>query len=775
MVRGVELGAPGRATEESARVGCAGGALGSVLLTPDPTAWTAGQRPPLQRQATVIVVIYAAGAVAWIGLSDHLLASMVPETEALVQLGLLKGLAFVAATAGLLLLLLRRSAGTLERAFAAADRERLERVSREAQLQRAQAIIESTDDAIISTRSDGVITSCNPAAEALFGYRAHELVGSSIDRLIPTSAQHEMAAIAKRIHGGERVRQRETTMLRRDDMSLPVSITFSPIWSGAAGSQSSDGIAGVSQIIRDISERKAAEAAADRERCFANGLIEAMPGIFYLYDREGRFLRHNRNFERVSGYTADEVASMHPLDFFDAEEKPLLEARIAEVFTVGEAMVEASFKAKDGRLTPYLFTGKKIVFDGADCLLGVGVNVAERVRAERALRSSEERYRSTLDCTLEGCQLLDFDWRYLYLNDAAALQNRRPNHELLGNRMPDAWPGIETTPVFRMFERCMQERVALHDETEFAFPDGHVGWFDVRVQPVPEGIFILSIEISARKRAERALRELNDDLERKIIERTRALDEAKLRAESADRTKSAFLATMSHELRTPLNSILGFTGIVLQGLAGPLSPEQSKQLGMVRASARHLLDLINDVLDISKIEAGQLAVRHTEFDLHTSIERVVASVLPLAQKKGLALNVRLDPQPQMIESDQRRVEQILLNLLNNAIKFTDRGSVSVSAGPPAVGESSGPRVPVLELAVADTGIGIKEDDLAKLFQPFRQVDSGLQRQHEGTGLGLAICRRLAELLGGSVHVQSQWGRGSRFTLTLPTKSGDPNE
>lgn len=599
-------------------------ALGPLLLAVEPArALQAGLRPRLQRQARLVVATYMVMAAAWIGLSDQLLASVVSEPHALVRFSLLKGLAFVAATAGLLYFLLRRSVATIERAF----------------------------------------------------------------------------------------------------------------------------------------------GAAEQERCFANSLIEAMPGIFYLYDRQGRFLRWNRNFERVSGYTADDVARMHPLDFFGPDERPLLEARIAEVFRAGEATVEAPFQAKDGSRTPYLFTGKRIVFDGADCLVGVGVDVAERQRAEQALRRSEERYRSTLDCTLEGCQLLDFDWRYLYLNDAAAQQNRRPNSELLGNRMPDAWPGIESTPVFRMFERCMRERVALHDETEFAFPDGHVGWFDVRAQPVPEGIFILSIEISERKRAEKALRELNESLERKIAERTQDLDAAKLRAESADRTKSAFLATMSHELRTPLNSIIGFTGIMLQGLAGPLSPEQSKQLGMVRGSARHLLDLINDVLDISKIEAGQLVIRRSEFDLHASIERVVASVLPLAQKKGLIVNVSLAPEPREIESDQRRAEQILLNLLNNAIKFTDRGSVSVSVGP-------APSGPGLALEVADTGIGMKEEDLLQLFQPFRQIDAGLQRQHEGTGLGLAICRRLAELLGGSIHVQSQWGRGSRFTLTLPTGRGD---
>ncbi len=767
--------------------------------------------------------------------------------------------------------------------------------------------------------------------------------------------------------------------------------------------------------------RRQAEEAALREEHFSHAMIESMPGVVYFYDKDGRFLRWNRNFEAVSGYTAEEIARMHPLDFFAEREKALLKARIGDVFEKGESTVEAPFIAKDGSATAYFFTGKRILYDGEMCLVGMGVDISERKRAEEALRvseqklrsvfeqaplgmavldshsgrflqingqycritgysesemlgltfheithpndierdtenmlrlqegkqsafqiekryfrkdgslvwvrltcvplwredqddrqhiamvediterrqaeqlvaeserryrelveransiilrwnaegkitflnefgqrvfgfpgteiigrhvvgtivprtessgrdlqrlmeeicadpkafeqsvnenmrrdgerlwiawtnrivrderggvaeifsvgtditerrraeealrASEERYRTTLDSMMEGCQLLGFDWRYLYVNDAAAAHNRRPKAELLGRTMQEAWPGIEASAVFAMFRRSMEERVALHDETEFEFPDGHKAWFDVRCQPAPEGVFVLSVEISERKQAEMALRVLNQTLELQVAERTAALKSALVRAEAADRIKSAFLATMSHELRTPLNSIIGFTGILLQELAGPLNAEQTKQLGMVRGSARHLLELINDVLDLSKIEAGQLEIRAEPFDLPTSIERVVASVRPLAEKKGLALSAEVAGGLGEMVGDRRRVEQILINLLSNAIKFTERGSVKLAADAVETPDSK----TGVRLRVSDTGIGIKPEDIGMLFQPFRQVDTGLSRQHEGTGLGLAICQRLVMLMGGKITTASEWLHGSEFTVTLP--------
>jgi signal transduction histidine kinase len=243
---------------------------------------------------------------------------------------------------------------------------------------------------------------------------------------------------------------------------------------------------------------------------------------------------------------------------------------------------------------------------------------------------------------------------------------------------------------------------------------------------------------------------LKDTMEKLEIE--------KENAQSADHLKSAFLATMSHELRTPLNSIIGFTGILMKEHPGPLNDEQKKQLGMVQNSARHLLSLINDVLDISKIEAGQLKLDFQIFKLPEVINKVVETNKPFADKKNLRIKVSIDENINEIKSDNLRVQQILLNLVNNAIKFTEVGTISIRCFPDGN---------YVKIQVTDSGMGIESEKIEQLFKPFMQIDTGLARLKEGTGLGLSICKKLTEMLSGKIEVESKFGSGSTFTVTLP--------
>lgn len=274
-------------------------------------------------------------------------------------------------------------------------------------------------------------------------------------------------------------------------------------------------------------------------------------------------------------------------------------------------------------------------------------------------------------------------------------------------------------------------------------------------------------ELQARERQviELNMRLAHHAAELETINREIALKNLELA--EASRMKSAFIANMSHELRTPLNAIIGFTGALLMKLPGPLTSDQDKQLNTIRASARHLLSLINDILDVAKIEAGKLTLSIEPVHCQELMAEVADTLRPLAQQKGLALEMALGEAgqpPAIIDTDRRALTQILINLLNNAIKFTEQGTVRISL---SQREEDG--VLVTEMSIADSGAGIKEEDQAKLFQAFSQLDSTSTRHVEGAGLGLYLCQNLANAIGGALFFNSDYGSGSTFTLALRSK------
>ncbi|MBK9711889.1 MAG: hypothetical protein IPO81_11265 [Kouleothrix sp.] len=228
---------------------------------------------------------------------------------------------------------------------------------------------------------------------------------------------------------------------------------------------------------------------------------------------------------------------------------------------------------------------------------------------------------------------------------------------------------------------------------------------------------------------------------------------------------------MSHELRTPLNAIIGFTGTLLMKLPGPLNADQDKQLKTIQSSARHLLSLINDLLDVAKIESGKLKIYPEPVTCQEVLDEAVASLRPLADQKGLRLTADCPPEPIVLQTDRRSLSQIVINLVNNAIKFTEKGEVAISlrrtASNPAGSTAAVGRPLVVAFAVRDTGIGIKAEDQDRLFHAFEQISSAKAGRREGSGLGLHLSMRLAELIGGRIEFQSEYGVGSIFTLFMP--------
>ncbi len=369
-------------------------------------------------------------------------------------------------------------------------------------------------------------------------------------------------------------------------------------------------------------------------------------------------------------------------------------------------------------------------------------DITVRKEMENELQKSQERYSSSLDNMVWGCQLIDFDLKYLYVNKTALHQSKQSKESLLGRKMTDVYPEIENTKLYTKIKDCLENRNPIKFENYFLYEDGTGAWFDLSIEPSPEGVFIVSSDITERKKFEEEL------------------IEARITAEKATKAKSEFLANMSHEIRTPMNSILGFAELLHQSLKEESLLQYSSS---ILSSGRILLNLINDILDLSKVESGVIELHYKSVFIQEIIEEISSIFTKKLIDKNLKLILDLDPTLPYVSLDEIRFRQILLNLIGNAVKFTERGHIKLSV------QNLSPEnkhLVDLKISVEDTGIGIPLEDQTKIFNAFTQSKNNDISKYGGTGLGLSIVKRLIDLMDGEISLQSKENEGTTFTIIL---------
>ncbi len=353
--------------------------------------------------------------------------------------------------------------------------------------------------------------------------------------------------------------------------------------------------------------------------------------------------------------------------------------------------------------------------------------------AEQELRDSEERYRSTLDSMLEGCQIIDFDWRYLYVNDAVAAHGRKAKVELLGRTMMEMYPGIENTTMFAALQRCMDKRIPQRMENEFTFPDGSRGWFELSIQPLPDGIFVLSLDITERKRAEETLKNYATKLE------------------EANRLKDLFTDIMRHDLLNPLGIIKTATEQIL--VAETREERMCNTLQMIKRNADKLIDMIKSASMYAMLESAE-KLECKSLDLSEIFREVANNFKPQLEEKNMKLEYISKGGCCVIANPM--IDTVFSNLLSNAIKYSPAGrKIEVKV----IEEKEH-----FKICVKDWGHGIRDEDKLKIFTRFQRVD---KKGVKGTGLGLAIARRVVDLHGGKIWIEDNPEGGSVFCVEIP--------
>jgi PAS domain S-box-containing protein len=755
---------------------------------------------PSTRWTRWLPLLYLVFGIAWILASDAVVGGLFGESPHLLLLvSTFKGFAFVALTALLLAVWWRAeqryNAAMLENAEARASfaAERMAWMSRHA------------NDVILLLDADGEIIDCNDRAEVTYGYSRTELMHMSV---------FELRAEATRPVAGGQFREVlargalvfQTEHRTRDGRILPVEVSSKSV--------EFQGRTYVQSIVRDQSELVAARRRIERQRDLYDMLSRCNHAIARMLDHaslyqaitrvavehghflfawiagtqpdgsivreaafgeDGGYLEHLQVNSRSDdphgqgpvGRTLREGITVLANRFLDDPSTRPWHALADRAGVRSSAAVALRMRGRViGALMVYAaepdFFDADIVRTLEEVAAEIGFGL-ETLEVRKELDESRNLLQTVIDASATPVYAFDREGRALLMNEAGAQVMGLPRRSILGHTRALRWTPDQAASHGASDQRIFDSGETLYVEESIGDGDDERTFLSVKfpLRDLEGRVYAVggvSTEITELRRAQRAVVEANARLEHTVVERTQELVEARDRAEQADRAKTAFLSTVSHELRTPLNSIIGFTEIVLRELSGPLNEEQRRQLTIVQDSSRLLLDLINEILDLSRIEAGRMQFSLEPFDLAEVLQRGVDSVTSQADAKGLHLHCRIAPGVGPMTSDSKRVTQIVANLLSNAVKFTEQGSITLSA------ERAGEWVRV---EVKDTGPGIAAADMPHLFKPFVQLGDAQRNHREGTGLGLAISRHLARALGGDIDVASEAGRGSTFTVKLP--------